>query len=90
MEDEARHDAQALINNVEAEAKITSEKKARNILAYTIQRLASDITSEITVTSVSLPNDEMKGRIIGREGRNIRALEITTAYGCRYHNRRYT
>jgi ribonuclease Y len=75
MEDEARHDAQALINNIEAEAKVTSEKKAREILAYTIQRLASDVTSEITVTSVSLPNDEMKGRIIGREGRNIRALE---------------
>jgi ribonuclease Y len=78
MGDEARHDAQALINNIESEAKVTSEKKAREILAYTIQRLASDVTSEITVTSVSLPNDEMKGRIIGREGRNIRALETLT------------
>ncbi|HUT66154.1 MAG TPA: Rnase Y domain-containing protein, partial [Spirochaetota bacterium] len=78
MEDEARYDAQALINSVESEAKVTSDKKAREILAYTIQRLASDITSDITVTSVSLPNDEMKGRIIGREGRNIRSLETLT------------
>jgi ribonuclease Y len=78
LEEEARRDAQVTINLVENEAKITSEKKAREILAYTIQKLASDITSEITVTSVSLPNDEMKGRIIGREGRNIRALETLT------------
>ncbi len=78
LEEEARRDAQVTINLVENEAKITSEKKAREILSYTIQKLASDITSEITVTSVSLPNDEMKGRIIGREGRNIRALETLT------------
>ncbi len=78
LEEEARRDAQVTINLVENEAKITSEKKAREILAYIIQKLASDITSEITVTSVSLPNDEMKGRIIGREGRNIRALETLT------------
>jgi ribonuclease Y len=78
MEDEARRDAQALVNTIEAEAKATAEKKAKEVLAYTIQRLSSDITSEITVTSVSLPNDEMKGRIIGREGRNIRALETLT------------
>jgi ribonuclease Y len=78
MEEEARRDAQVTINLIENEAKITAEKKSRDILAYTIQKLASDITSEITVTSVSLPNDEMKGRIIGREGRNIRALETLT------------
>ncbi len=78
MEEEARRDAQHLINNIESDAKATAEKRARNILAHTIQRLASEITSEITVTSVSLPNDEMKGRIIGREGRNIRALETLT------------
>ncbi len=78
MEEEARRDAQLLINNIESDAKATAEKRARNILAHTIQRLASEITSEITVTSVSLPNDEMKGRIIGREGRNIRALETLT------------
>ena len=78
MEEEAKRDAQVIINKDEAEAKATAEKKARDILAYTIQRLSSEITSEITVTSVSLPNDEMKGRIIGREGRNIRALETLT------------
>jgi len=78
MEEEARRDAQVTINLVESEAKITAEKKAREILVYTIQKLASDITSEITVTSVSLPTDDMKGRIIGREGRNIRALETLT------------
>jgi ribonuclease Y len=78
MEEEAHRDAQLLINNIESDAKVTAEKRARNILAHTIQRLASEITSEITVTSVSLPNDEMKGRIIGREGRNIRALETLT------------
>jgi ribonuclease Y len=78
MEDEARRDAQSLINTIESDAKASAEKKSKEILAYTIQRLSSDITSEITVTSVSLPNDEMKGRIIGREGRNIRALETLT------------
>jgi len=78
MEEEAKRDAQLTVNLIETEAKLTAEKKAREILAYTIQRLSSDITSEITVTSVSLPNDEMKGRIIGREGRNIRALETLT------------
>ncbi|HEB30752.1 MAG TPA: ribonuclease Y [Spirochaetes bacterium] len=78
LEEESRRDAQITINLIETEAKVTSEKKARDILAYTIQKVASDITSEITVTSVSLPNDEMKGRIIGREGRNIRALETLT------------
>jgi ribonuclease Y len=78
MEEEARRDSQITINLVENEAKITAEKKAREILSYTIQKLASDITSEITVTSVSLPTDDMKGRIIGREGRNIRALETLT------------
>jgi ribonuclease Y len=78
MEEEARRDAQVTINLIENEARITSEKKAREILVYSIQKLASDITSEITVTSVSLPTDDMKGRIIGREGRNIRALETLT------------
>jgi ribonuclease Y len=78
MEDEARRDAQSLIASIENEAKSTGDKKAREILAYSIQRLASEVTSEITVTSVSLPTDEMKGRIIGREGRNIRALETIT------------
>ncbi|PIE98721.1 MAG: ribonuclease Y [Treponema sp.] len=78
LEDEAKHDAQGLINKIEQEAKLTAEKKALDILVTTIQRLASDTTSDLTVTSVNLPNDEMKGRIIGREGRNIRSLETLT------------
>ncbi|MBN2533082.1 MAG: ribonuclease Y [Spirochaetales bacterium] len=75
LENEARHDAQVLLNRIEQEAQLTAEKKAREIIITTIQRIATDITSEVAVTSVSLPNDEMKGRIIGREGRNIRTLE---------------
>ena len=78
LENEAKHDAQVIINKIEQEAQTTAEKKAREILVSTIQRLATDISSEITVTSVSLPSDEMKGRIIGREGRNIRTLETLT------------
>ncbi|HIW35412.1 MAG TPA: ribonuclease Y [Candidatus Treponema faecavium] len=75
LENEARHDAQALLNKIEQEAQLASEKKARDILIATIQRIATETTSDITVATVSLPSDEMKGRIIGREGRNIRTLE---------------
>jgi ribonuclease Y len=75
LRNEAIHDAQTIINKVESEANLTAEKKARSILATVIQRLASDITGEMTITSVAIPEEEMKGRIIGREGRNIRALE---------------
>lgn len=78
MQNEAKRDAQIIINKLEQEAQVTAEKKARDILVTTIQRLATDISSEVTVTSVNLPNDEMKGRIIGREGRNIRTLETLT------------
>ncbi|MDR2537056.1 MAG: ribonuclease Y [Treponema sp.] len=78
LENEAKHDAQSLINKIEQEANVSAEKKARNILLATIQRISTEVTSEITVTSVTLPNDEMKGRIIGREGRNIRTLETLT------------
>ncbi len=78
LENEARHDAQALLNKIEQEAQISSEKKARDILVSTIQRIATETTSDITVSTVSLPSDEMKGRIIGREGRNIRTLETLT------------
>ncbi len=78
LENEARHDAQVTINLIEQEARLAADKKARDILITTIQRLATDVASEVTVTTVSLPNDEMKGRIIGREGRNIRTLETLT------------
>ena len=75
LENEAKHDAQILINRIEHDAQVTAEKKAREIIVSTVQRIATDVSSEMAVTSVSLPNDEMKGRIIGREGRNIRTLE---------------
>jgi ribonuclease Y len=78
LENDAKHDAQVLLNKVEQEAQLTAEKKARDILVTTIQRIATETTSDITVTTVSLPSDEMKGRIIGREGRNIRTLETLT------------
>ncbi|MCI6827138.1 MAG: ribonuclease Y, partial [Spirochaetia bacterium] len=77
-ENDAKHDAQVLLNKIEQEAQLTSEKKAREVLISAIQRIAPETTSDITVTTVSLPSDEMKGRIIGREGRNIRALETLT------------
>jgi ribonuclease Y len=78
LENEAKHDAQGLINKIEQEANLAAEKKARDVLIATIQRLATDVTGEMTVATVTLPNDEMKGRIIGREGRNIRTLETLT------------
>jgi len=78
MEQEARRDAQVIVNKIEQEAQASAEKKARDILISTIQRLSTEVGSEVSVTSVSLPNDEMKGRIIGREGRNIRTLETLT------------
>jgi len=78
LEQEAKHDAQTLINKIEQEANLAGEKKARDILLSTIQRLATEVTGEVTVATVTLPNDEMKGRIIGREGRNIRTLETLT------------
>ena len=78
LENDERHDGQALLNKIDQEAQLNAEKKARDILVTTIQRLATETTSDITVTTVSLPSDEMKGRIIGREGRNIRTLETLT------------
>ncbi len=75
---EAKRDAQIIINKVEQEAQLKADKLARDIIVTTIQRIATEVSSEVTVTTVSLPSDEMKGRIIGREGRNIRTLETLT------------
>jgi ribonucrease Y len=78
MENEARHDGAKLIKRIENEAREDASKKAKMIMATAIQRYAADYVAERTVTVVQLPSEEMKGRIIGREGRNIRALEAAT------------
>lgn len=78
MESEARHDAAKRIKLIEEEAKETADKKSKEIIAAAIQRYAGEYVSEKCVSVVPLPSDEMKGRIIGREGRNIRALEAAT------------
>lgn len=78
MQQKARHDGQVYINKIEAETKLSADKVARDIIVESIQRLATEVSSEVTTSSVSLPSDEMKGRIIGREGRNIRTLETLT------------
>jgi ribonuclease Y len=78
IESEARHEAAKTVRVIETEAQETASKKAQKILALACQRYAGDYAQEKTVSVVSLPSDEMKGRIIGREGRNIRAIEAAT------------
>jgi ribonucrease Y len=78
VEDEARRDAMLLVRDLEVKAREEADRRARRILATAVQRLASEVVTETTVSVVTLPSDDMKGRIIGREGRNIRALEAVT------------
>jgi ribonuclease Y len=78
IESKTRHEAAKMVRRIETEAQENASKKAREILSLAIQRYAGDYVSEQTVTAVTLPSEDMKGRIIGREGRNIRALEAAT------------
>ena len=80
LKDDVVHEQALMVKEVEAQYKDEADTRAREIIATAIQRCAADHASEVTVSVVPLPNDEMKGRIIGREGRNIRAIETLT--GC--------
>lgn len=78
LEDNARFEALKVVNKIEEEARRSADKKAKDIVIQSIQRNVTEFTAENTVTAVTLPSDDMKGRIIGREGRNIRTLESLT------------
>ena len=78
VEDEARGQAAALVRDIKEQARRSADREARQIISMAIQRIAAEHTAETTVSAVALPSDEMKGRIIGREGRNIRAFEPAT------------
>jgi len=78
MEEEAKHEAAKMIRKIESEAREQADRKAQEVLALAVKRYAGEYVAERTVSVVSLPNEEMKGRIIGREGRNIRAIEAAT------------
>ena len=78
VEDSMTKEIAAYIKDMEAEAKLNVDKKAKDMLVGAMQRYASDVTNEVTISVINLPNDDMKGRIIGREGRNIRTIEAVT------------
>ena len=78
VKDEARREVAGFVRNAEQQAKDEADKKAKEIISLAIQRCAVDQSNELTVTSISIPNDDMKARLIGREGRNINALENAT------------
>ncbi|MDR1511255.1 MAG: ribonuclease Y [Endomicrobium sp.] len=78
MENEAKQNAAVLLQKLEQETRESADKKSKEILSIAIQRIAADHTSDITTSTVQIPNDEIKGRVIGREGRNIRAFEHVT------------
>ena len=78
LEQEIRDEANRIVRTLEAEAKEEADRRSRAILATTMQRFMADVVTETTVSVVPIPSDDMKGRIIGREGRNIRALETAT------------
>ena len=78
IELDARNDMARIIRQVEAEARETADQRARSLIAMAIQRLASEQVNEVSVSVVHLPSDDMKGRIIGRNGRNIRSFELAT------------
>lgn len=78
VEDEVKHEAAKLVKELDSKAKEEADKKAKEYVVTAIQKCAADHVAETTISVVQLPNDEMKGRIIGREGRNIRTLETLT------------
>jgi ribonucrease Y len=78
IREDAKRDAMVLVRDIEARAREEADRRGRKIIAIAMQRVASELTTEATVTTLTLPNEDMKGRIIGREGRNIRAFEAAT------------